>query len=306
MSPRRIATLAACALVALVALPAPRALAGIGDLYVTSDASNLVRQYAGTTGAFQTVFTTSFAASGQLGIHFGAANNRVLVGHWGGGVEEFDATSGAYIKTYNPGAGTCWAGIYAPTGGVYVGCWTTGDVREYDATTGAFIRVVTTINTPADMRLGPGGRLFIASYNGGIVMAVNAVSGAPMGIWVPPAPSQPNDIAILPGGQMLVTCMRTDSVYRFSPTFALLGAFASPGWINPHGIDISPSDGRIYIAEGAAGQVHVFDPVTFAELNPAYLSPAPGDKIVDLEFRPDPGPTPARRSSWGRIKRLYR
>ncbi len=121
MSRPSAAPLATLALIALGALPAPHALAGIGDLYVTSDASDDVRQYAGTSGAYQSVFTPSFAASGQLGIHFGATNNRVLVGHWGGGVEEFDASTGAYIKTYNPGGGTQWAGIYAPTGGVYIG-----------------------------------------------------------------------------------------------------------------------------------------------------------------------------------------
>ena len=169
---------------------------------MTSDASNDARQYTGTTGAFQSVFTSSFAASGQLGIHFGAANNRVLIGHWGGGVEEFDATTGAYIKTYNAGGGTQWAGIYAPTGGVYIGSWTTGDVREYDSTTGAFIRVVTSLTTPADMRLSPGGgRLYIASYNGGFVMAVNAVTGAFMGLWSTPPTTQPNDIAFLPSGR---------------------------------------------------------------------------------------------------------
>ncbi|HEY2956068.1 MAG TPA: hypothetical protein VGK89_12560 [Candidatus Eisenbacteria bacterium] len=302
MSPR---PLAAFVLLALAAL-APTAIAGPGDAYVTSDASNLARQYAGGTGAYQSVFTSSVAASGQLGIHFGNANNRVLIGHWGGGVEEFDATTGAYIKTYNAGGGTQWAGLYAPTGGVYIGSWTTGDVREYDATTGALIRVVAGVSTPADMRFGPGNRLFIESYNGGYVMAVHAVSGAFMGLWPMPYPSKPNDIAFLPSGDILVTCMSTDSVYHFSPAFTPLGAFASPGWVNPHGIEIGPTDGRIYVVEGGAGQVHVFDPATFAELNTAWLTPAPGDKVVDLAFRPGGGPTPATPSSWGSIKRRYR
>ena len=87
------------ALIALAACSTAPAYAAPGDMYVTSDASNTTRQYNGTTGAFQTVFKTAFAASGNLGIHFGATNNRVLIGHWGGGVEEFNATTGAYIKT---------------------------------------------------------------------------------------------------------------------------------------------------------------------------------------------------------------
>ena len=75
--------------------------------------------------------------------------------------------------------------------------------------------------------------------------------------------------------------------------------------MRPHGIAIGPSDGRIYVADGVTTQVHVFDPLTFAELNPAFLSPGPGDKIVDVAFRPDT-PTPTRTSSWGRVKAGYR
>ena len=302
--PQRLpAAFATLVLIALSALPSRPAHAAVGDAYVTSDASNQVRQYTGATGAYQSVFTPTFGASGELGIHFGASNNRVLVGHFSGGVEEFNATTGAYIKTYNPGGGTQWAGLYAPTGGVYIGSWLTNDVREYDATTGAFIRVVCGVTAPADMRLA-GNKLYIASYMGSFVQVVHAVSGAFMGMWA--TPTRPNDVALLPSGDILVTCMGSASVERYSPTFTPLGSFNSPGWVNPHGIEISPHDGRIYVVEGGAGQVHVFDPVTFAELNPAWLTPAPGDKVVDIEFRPDAGPTPAIHSSWGRVKRVYR
>jgi hypothetical protein len=301
--PQRLSCPARCiAPIALAACFAATVHAAPGDLYVTSDASNTTRQYDGTTGAFQTVFKTAFAASGNLGIHFGATNNRVLIGHWTGGVEEFNATTGAYIKTYNPGGSTQWAGIYAPTGGVYIGDWGTNDVREYDANTGAFIRVVTSIQSPADMRLD-GNQLYIASFFGGFVQRVNATSGAISGLITPPPPTQPNDIAVLPNGDILVTCMIVDQVFHFSPALAPLGSFGGSGFANPHGIEISPNDGNIYVV--ASGEVHVFDPVTFVELNPAWLAPPPGDKIVDLEFRPQL-PTPALPVSWGAIKGRYR
>ncbi|TMQ55233.1 MAG: hypothetical protein E6K72_06730, partial [Candidatus Eisenbacteria bacterium] len=69
-----LAARVALALVVFYASSASFAFAGIGDVYVTSDASNQVRQYDGTSGAYQTVFTTAFAANGELGIHFGATN----------------------------------------------------------------------------------------------------------------------------------------------------------------------------------------------------------------------------------------
>ena len=82
-------------------------------------------------------------------------------------------------------------------------------------------------------------------------------------------------------------------------------AFQGTGWVRPHGIAISPHDGKIHVVDGVTTQVHVFDPITFAELNPGFLTPNPGDKIVDLAFRPE-DPTPARTTSWGRVKASYR
>ncbi|MDZ4804526.1 MAG: hypothetical protein SGI90_06685 [Candidatus Eisenbacteria bacterium] len=46
---------------------------------------------------------------------------------------------------------------------------------------------------------------------------------------------------------------------------------------------------------------HIFDPVTFVELDAAHLSPNPGDKIVDLEFRRFDVPVPVQPSTWSRI-----
>ena len=75
---------------------------------------------------------------------------------------------------------------------------------------------------------------------------------------------------------------------------------------NPHGVAISPYTGNILIIDGVTTQVHEFDPNTYAELNPAFLSPNPADKIVDLAFRPDLSGVPAAPSTWGRIKAQWR
>ena len=312
--PHRIPSLAFLALCACLALApaAARAAGAIGDLYVTSDASNLVRAYTGGTGAFLGVHTSSvLPASGQLGIHFGETNGRVLVGHFGGGVNEFDAATGAFIKTYAPGGGWMWAGIYRPNGDVYITSSGTDEVLEYDGTTGAFIRVLATLTSmPSDLRYGPNGNLYVCCYGSNMVYELHPVSGAILGAWtMPVSGDRPNDIAFLPSGEILVTAMGSNLCHRFdsTPAHTHLGSFAGTGWDRPHGIDLSPVNGHIFIADGVTTQVHEFDPVTFAELNAAYLSPGPGDKIVDLEFRRfTGGPTPAAPSSWGRIKTLYR
>jgi WD40 repeat protein len=263
------------------------------SLFISSDFFDIVGEYNPLTGALVGPFTPSINGSGQLGVKLNAAGDRMLVGHFNGGVDEFDASTGTFIKTYNPGAnvGTQWAGLYAPTGGVYVTSWNTNDVREYDAVTGAFIRVVTTVNQPSDMRIGPNGNLYICSYGDGLVKEVDAVTGAFVSQWSQPFGSRTNDIDFLPNGHALVTAGGpTSQVYHYDTSNNLLGNFAGTGWGSfVHGIEISPFDGNIYVVDGITAQTHVFDPVTFNEINPAFLVPGPGGKIVDLAFRiPEP------------------
>ena len=298
-----IGTLAACAMLSSSVRPAA-AVGAIGDLYVTSDASNIVRAYNGTSGLLLGVFTTSVLGVGQLGIHFGATNDRVLVGSFGGGVDEFVGSTGAYIKTYSPGGGVQWAGVYGPNGNVYIGSWNTQDVREYDVNTGAFVSVLTTLLDPADMEYGPSGNLYICSYGGSAVKVVHPVTGAPFMFWNLPT-GRANDVAFLPGGRVVVTAMGPNVAYVYGPPPALVATFAGTGWQRPHGAEVSPHTGNLLIADGVTTQVHEFDPTTYAELNPNFLNPNPGDKIVDLDFRPE-GVTPVSTTSWGRLKGQYR
>ncbi|GJQ25265.1 MAG: hypothetical protein HBSAPP02_02970 [Phycisphaerae bacterium] len=280
--------------VCVVALAASPVSAGpiSASLFISSDIFNVVGEYDPVTGNYAGPFTPSVNGMGQLGVKLNAAGDRMLVGHFNGGVDEYDAVTGAYIKTYNggPGVGTQWAGLYAPTGGVYITSWTTNDVREYDANTGAFIRVVTTVDGPADMRIGPNGNLYICSFMSGYVKEVDAITGALVNQWSQPGgQARTNDIEFLPNGDPLVTVMGTNQVYHYDTSYNLIGQFAGTGWGNVHGIEISPFDGNIYVVDGISNQTHAFDPVTFTEINSAFLNPGPGAKIVDLAFRvPEP------------------
>lgn len=298
-----LSTLALCA---ALAAPVSASTVNPGELLVTSDASNTTGIFAGTSGVFQSLFAASFAANGQMAVHFHPTNGRVLIGHSFGGVEEFDG-NGNYIKTYNPGGSWQWAGIYAPSGEVLIGDMGTNDIRRYDATTGAFIAMLTPVPGPADMEFGPNGNLYVCSFLGGVVFEIDPTTGGVVNSIVLPGSSQPNDVAWNPAnGEMLISDMRASVVYRFTyPGYAMLGSFAGSFWITPHGIAISPHSGRVLAIAGNTGQVHEFDPVTYTELDPTWLSPDPGNKIVDLAFAPG-NPTPAEKTSWGRIKSLYR
>ncbi len=265
-----------------------------GSLFVSSDVFNVVGEYDPVTGNHLSAFAPSVNASGQLAVKLNAAGDRMLVGSFDGGVDEFDAITGAYIKTYNggTGVGTQWAGLYSPTGGVYIGNWNTNDIREYDAVTGAFIRVVTAVDGPADMRIGPNGNLYVCSWGGATVTEFDAVTGAFINQFTQPA-GRTNDLEFLPSGDVLVTSWipgnGNSRVWHYDSSYNLLGWFNNPAWGNTHGIEISPFDGNIYVVDGVTSQVHVFDPVTFVELDSAFLNPYPGGKIVDLTFRvPEP------------------
>lgn len=285
-------TLAVCA-TAAVAAPL--------DLYVTSDALNKTAIYNGVSGV-QLVDPFTVVAGGAnapLGVSFSSDGNRMLVGHFQGGVNEFDATTGAYIKSYNsPAFTTNWAGLYAPNGEVYAGDWDAGGILRYDATTGALLGTLASLPRPTDMRIGPNGNLYVGSYNPGEgVYELDVNTGAQINHWNTPPNTQANDIAFLPSGEILVTTMSfngnpaNNAVWRYDSSHNLLGSFTGTGWQRPHGIDISPHDGNIYVIDGVTTQAHVFDSNTFAELNPAFLSPFPGAKTVDLVFRPVPEPS---------------
>ena len=303
---RLIRTLMLPVLLSALAAGPAGAFGGVGDLYVTSDASNLVRAYNGTNGTFLGNQSFGVLGSGSLGISFGATNARYLVGSFGGGVDEYSSITGAYIKTYNPGGSWMWSAIYAPNGNVYVASMSSNSIEIYDPNTAAFIGTLCGVTGPADMRIGPNGNLYICSFFGGYVLEVNAGNGNFVSLWNTPFGEQPNDIAFLPNGEILVTAMGTNVCYRYDPAYNLIGSFAGTGWGRPHGIDISPADGNIYIADGVSTQVHVFDPVTFAELDAAYLTPGPGDKIVDLEFRRDTLITPVEPTTWTRLKTMFK
>lgn len=279
IAPLRVAV--SCALACgVLTLGSARAL----DLYTSSDAMNLVHRYNGSTGAMYNVLCPSFAANGELAIHFGQTQNRLLVGHFNSGVEEFNASTGAYIKTYNPSGGVQWAGLFGPNGNVIIGDWNTGKVSEYNSASGVWIQDLTTVASPADMVIGPNGNLFICAFAGGYVREVNATNGAFVSQWNLPATAQPNDIAFNPNGEILVTAMVTNVVYRFDAAHNLLGSFTHNGWGNPHGIAISPFTGNVLVVDGVTAQVHEFHPTTYVELNPAFLNPAPAKKIVDIDF----------------------
>lgn len=252
------------------------------DMFVTEETPARVHTFHGVTGSPTGVFATD-ANANFMAIHHGSATQPVLVGSRGSGVFEFDRNTGGLIKIYNPGGGWQWAGVFAANGDVLIGDMSTSDIRRYNPSTGAFLSVfAANINGPADMVFGPNGNLFVCGYLGGGVYELNGTTGTLVTLHVPTLQA-PNDILFMPDGRRIVTSMQTNLAHVFDASWNQIATFAGTGWMRPHGIDRSPHDGNIYVADGVTQAVHRFDATTYAELNPTFAFVE--SKIVDVEFR---------------------
>ena len=258
---------------------AAQGVAAARDLYITEEAFGQVLHHDGETGAAIDVFTT---VSGQhiLGIHTSDTVGHVLIGSTFGGVSERHRDTGALIRTYNP-SGWQWAGVYAPNGDVLIGDLSTNDVRRYDSSDGSLIGVFGSVPKPADMRFGPNGNLFVCSLSAG-VYELNGSTGALVAVRASTL-AFTYDIAFLPDGRRILTAGATNSAHVFNASWTPIATFAGVGWGAPHGIDISPYDGNIYVVDGATHNVHAFNATTYLEFDPSFVTI--DSKPVDLEFR---------------------
>jgi uncharacterized protein (TIGR03382 family) len=274
------------ALAAGLAGSAAAAGPGVGDLLVTEEGPGNVLHYNGATGAFINTFAVVPPPRALMGVHTGGPNGDVLVGSAGGGVRVYDRNSGALTQTINPTGGWQWAGVWRPnTGTVLVGDMATNDIREYDPVTGNYLSTFASgIMKPADMIYGPNGNLFVCSFDTGAgVYEIDANTGNIVNQWGL-GMGFTNDLVFMPDGRRIVTAMGDNQAHVFDSSWNPIATFAGTGWGRPHGIDVSPWDGNIYVVDGMTQAVHVFDSTTYTELSANFLTT--GTKPVDLEFRP--------------------
>jgi hypothetical protein len=138
------------------------------------------------------------------------------------------------------------------------------------------------------MVFGPNGNLFVCDYLGGGVHERHGTTGAPVAHHVPSL-GLPNDILFLPDGRRIVTSMATNLAHVYDASWTQIATFAGTGWGRPHGLDRSPHDGHIYVADGVTQAVHRFHHTTYQELTQAFAFVE--GKIVDVEFRLAGSPT---------------
>jgi outer membrane protein assembly factor BamB len=167
-----------------------------GNLYVVSStAPGALNVINGTTGALITTVNAGGIMDDPEGVTLGPDGN-IYVADGGGAVQEFNGTTGAFIKTFVPtGSGGLMnaRGVaFGPDGNLYVTSSNGDQVLRYNGTTGAFIGVFASatgacgaLSLPRDLTFGPNGNLFVSSFGSGDVFEYSGSTGACLTDFIP-------------------------------------------------------------------------------------------------------------------------
>lgn len=146
-----------------------------GNLFVSSNLTNSVLEFDGTTGAFVQTFVTSGSGGlvGPFGLAFGPLG-RLYVAGSDNAVRRYDGFNGSFVNVF-VAAGS--GGLSGPRGiafssnnRLFVASFNNSSVLEYSSA-GAFVRNATTGIIPNGawgVRVGPNGNLFVGRNTGQI------------------------------------------------------------------------------------------------------------------------------------------
>jgi hypothetical protein len=263
-----------CVAILIVFATAASANAQVTSLLVGSGQSGFVGidAYQAGNGVFQGTFVSGTGAP-FTSFKYGGPSNNLFV--WqGDNILQRDGHSGNPIDVFT----TLLHGgnfAFGPDNNMYrIEPFSTtqnypATIGKYDGATGARLGTfvsssVSGITTPANMRFGPNGNLFVD--NGNTILQFNGTTGAPMGAFFTAGTGGIGfvaDAVFASNGNLLVSGSNgstNDTLWRFDGTTgAYLGLFASGNGLNaPVGITQGP-DGAIYVASEFSDQIKRFD-----------------------------------------------
>ena len=245
-------------------------------LLVTSQFNHTVREYNGTTGAFEKVAASGGALGDPLGLVIGLDGNLLVSDGQTNQVKRYDAATGAFIDVF---AATNLAGPMGMTiheGALYVANSNPSQgVQRFDAGTGANTgHFVPSLNNPGprDVKVNPiNNRLYVLYYNAATVETFDLTTMATFGLLMPagsPIGSgglyTPSAMAFGPDGNLYIsggTFGGNLGVRRYNPTTgAFIDFFANTGsdLYVPIGITFGP-DNNLYVATQNAANVMRFN-----------------------------------------------
>jgi streptogramin lyase len=223
-----------------------------GNLYVTGNITQPsggftghVFRYNGTTGAFIDVFANTSDAT-PFGVKFGPDGNLYVVNLTDHSVSRFDGLTGAFIDDFVPGSTGGLSAprdlLFGPDGKLYVASpgpltgpgASLDQVRRYDGVTGAFIDVFASGVDARGLAFGPGGDLFVASFDTDTVLRFDSVTGASKGVFASGG-GLDGPVGVLFGvdGNLYVSSFLNDRILRYNGSSgAFMDIFTSGNGLN--------------------------------------------------------------------------
>lgn len=285
----------------LFIMAGPSAMAVSQQLVVSSQMTNSVPRFDGTTGGFLDAYVRSGVGglAAPIGVCYGPDRNLYVSSSGTNSVLRYDGFTGDFLGVFiaqgSGGLAGPWGLTFGPDGNLYVASYSTNQILRFHGTTGDYLGVFAAenISGPSDLVFGPDGNLYVLNRANGSVVRFNGTAGTAIGYFVPPGLAGTNSRSLRfgPTGDLFVASFSAPAaVLRFNgQTGAGMGIFASGnGLYFPTALTFGP-DGNLYVTSSTNGSVLRFNGSSGAFIN-LFVAPGSGGMFFPayLAFSPAP------------------